>query len=104
MSGMEYPYRPALEVPRSAYVNILEKVRNTILAWGLKLEADGILGQGLTFNTEEKKVAAEKESELRPVVAVYVSNNNVAVDKMDKSAIQQASPQGEMYFDPDQGA
>ena len=103
MRGMEFPFRPALEVSRSSYVAILDKVRNTILNWSLKLEADGILGEGLTFSQQEKKTAAEKEPELRPLVTVYV-NNNVAAGKMEKSAVQQASPQGEMYFDPDEGS
>ncbi len=102
MQGMTHPLRPALEVPVSAYVGILDAARNTILTWSLKLEADGILGQGLTFSPQEKKTAAEKEAELRPLVAVYVSNTNAAVGTMDKSALQQSSPQAEMYFDPDE--
>ena len=47
MQNMDYPFRPALEVPCSAYVMILDTVRNTILNWSLKLEEDGILGEGL---------------------------------------------------------
>ena len=101
MSRMNFPQRPALEVPRSAHVAILDKVRNTILNWSLRLEADGILGDGKTFTTQEKRTASEKEAELRPVVTVSVTNNVVAVGAMDGSAVQQSSPQGEVYFDPD---
>jgi hypothetical protein len=110
MHGMEYPFRPALEVPRSAFVFILETVRNMILNWSLKLEADGILGSGLTFSSEEKRAAEEKEAELRPLVVVNISNENnntsksnaVNVGQMERSAVQQESPQSEMYFDPDE--
>lgn len=102
MQRMDVPFRPALEVPRSAYISILDKVRNTILNWSLRLEADGILGEGLTFSPQEKKAAAAKEKDLRPLVAINVNNNNVTVDRMDKSAIQQSSPASEMYFDPDE--
>jgi len=101
MQNMDIPLRPALEVPRAAYVTILDMVRNTILNWSLRLEADGILGDGMTFTPQEKKAAAEKEAELQPVVTVYVTNNTVAVGTMDGSAVQQSSPQGEVFFDPD---
>ncbi len=101
MLRMVIPLRPALEVPRSAYVAILDKVRNTILNWSLRLEADGILGDGMTFTTKEKRTASEKENELRPVVTLNVTNNVVAVGAMDESAVQQSSPRGEVYFDPD---
>lgn len=38
-------------------VKILDAVRNAILEWSLKLEQDGIRGEGLTFTPEEKKTA-----------------------------------------------
>ena len=101
MQGMDIPLRPALEVSRSAYVAILDKVRNTILNWSLRLEEDGILGEGMTFTPQEKRAAAEKEAELRPMVAVYITNNAVAAGTMDRSVVQQSSPLSEVYFDPD---
>lgn len=36
---------------------ILEAVKDIILTWSLKLEKDGILGEGMTFSTKEKEVA-----------------------------------------------
>jgi hypothetical protein len=46
-----------LEVPRTALVRIVDAVRTTILNWSIKLEEDGIVGEGLSFTTEERKVA-----------------------------------------------
>ncbi|RTE08591.1 hypothetical protein [Paenibacillus whitsoniae] len=39
---------------------ILETVRNVVLEWALKLEEDGILGEGISFSKEEKSLANEK--------------------------------------------
>lgn len=36
---------------------ILEAVRNAVLEWGLRLEKDGIVGQGMTFSADEKRKA-----------------------------------------------
>jgi hypothetical protein len=39
---------------------ILHSVRTIILRWSLKLGEDGILGDGMTFNNEEKSIASHK--------------------------------------------
>ena len=50
----------SLFVPHTSIVRILEAVRTIILNWTLKLEEQGILGEGLTFTQEEKsKVAGQ---------------------------------------------
>jgi hypothetical protein len=43
---------------RSQIVEILDAVRNTILEWSLKLESEGILGDGIAFSEEEKQKAS----------------------------------------------
>ena len=50
--------RIALCTSYDQFHGIIEAVRNTILAWSLKLEEDGILGDGMTFSQEEKQVAS----------------------------------------------
>jgi len=37
--------------------SIFDAVRNRILDWTLKLEAEGILGEGMTFTPKEKEAA-----------------------------------------------
>ena len=49
----------AIFVPKTAIMDIVEKVKNTILEWTLMLEEKGILGQDLKFNDTEKKSAKE---------------------------------------------
>ncbi|MBE6133286.1 MAG: ABC transporter substrate-binding protein [Erysipelotrichaceae bacterium] len=43
---------------KSAVADIVEKVKNALLEWTLKLEEDGILGEGLKFTLEEKNAAS----------------------------------------------
>lgn len=58
MSIMPIQMTPALKVPTSQIHKIVETVRNIVLDWSLKLEADGILGEGMTFTAEEKQAAS----------------------------------------------
>lgn len=46
---------------RTDIVRIIDSVRTTILNWSLKLEEDGIVGEGLSFTNQERETA-EKAS------------------------------------------
>jgi len=48
---------PTLIVGKSQLIGILDAVRNEILNWSLELESQGILGDGMSFSTEELKKA-----------------------------------------------
>lgn len=48
-----------LRISSAGITGILEAVRDAILRWALKLEEDGILGEGMTFSQREKAVAAD---------------------------------------------
>jgi hypothetical protein len=48
----------ALMISRTSLIRIIDAVRNIILKWSMKLEEDGILGEDLSFTSQEK-VAAE---------------------------------------------
>lgn len=45
-------------ISRASIQAIVEAARDVILRWGLKLEEDGIIGEGITFSREEKQIAA----------------------------------------------
>lgn len=49
---------PVIIVNPSELVGIMDSVRNVILQWTLKLEEQGILGDGLMFTTKEIRIAA----------------------------------------------
>jgi AbiTii len=37
---------------------VLDAVRTEILRWSMKLEKDGIVGEGMTFSAEERRIAS----------------------------------------------
>jgi len=47
----------ALHISPNAVTSIVDIVRNGVLDWALRLEEEGILGEGLTFSDTEKKKA-----------------------------------------------
>ena len=58
MEGMSLPLPPTRILDRASIRGILDAVRNMLLEWTLKLEKDGIMGEGLTFTSEEKEAAS----------------------------------------------
>ena len=50
--------RAALSIGRGSLTAILEHVRNQVFEWALTLETAGITGDGISFSSEEKKIAS----------------------------------------------
>jgi AbiTii-like protein len=50
---------PVLLGSRASILAILDAVRNIILNWALRLEDEGVLGEGLSFSSEEQRKAGE---------------------------------------------
>ncbi len=50
--------QPCLHVNSASVPGILDRVKNIVLNWAIKLEQDGILGEGLSFSVKEKEAAA----------------------------------------------
>lgn len=62
MEEMDWAFKmmmPKNHIAISKLTGILAHVRNTVLEWSLKLEEEGILGDGMSFSESEKKKAAE---------------------------------------------
>lgn len=59
-NGLDLP--PVRTVAINQLEGIVEAVRTAILEWTLRLEADGILGEGLTFSNEEKEKAMSSQN------------------------------------------
>ncbi len=57
MFNSHLPMRYALHISGASVMDIIEKVKNTILEWTLKLEEEGVLGEGMRFSDEEKQTA-----------------------------------------------
>ena len=50
----------AIIMPKTAVKDIIQKVKNALLEWCIRLESNGIFGNGFVFTPEEKEVAASK--------------------------------------------
>jgi len=57
IKAIEYETDIKFMVSRNSIAGILDAVRNIVLDWSLKLEKEGILGEGLTFTQEEREKA-----------------------------------------------
>jgi hypothetical protein len=55
--AIQFDLEVTLFVQIATVAGILEAVRNAILEWSLRLEQDGIRGEGLTFTIEERTMA-----------------------------------------------
>ncbi len=73
-----FDFVPTLLVNKSTTNAIVEAVRATILNWALKLEEDGILGEGLSFSKKEKETASNSNLSI-----------NYFINHMSQSQIQQ---------------
>lgn len=87
-----FPTRISFFVGRAQLHGILEAVRNTILNWSLELEKDGILGENMTFTSEEKKTAADSH--------YYVNN---FLGDTSNTQIQQGSHHSSQNFEINSG-
>lgn len=56
------PLQPIRRVARNQVASVLDEIRSVVLEWSLKLEAEGILGEGMTFSKDEVNRAAVNKS------------------------------------------
>ena len=85
MQLMRPQSEPFLYVAHASYCRIIEAVRDAIVHWSAELEQVGIIGEGMSFAPEEKKIAAERQDE----IARHI--NIIIVGEMHDSSIQQDS-------------
>jgi len=62
-----------LFIGQSEIIRVIEAVRNIILNWALKLEEDGILGEGLSFSPKEKEAASKSPQNITNFYGTVVS-------------------------------
>ena len=69
---------------------IIERVKNLILEWTLKLEDGGILGEGLKFNNKEKDIAINDSSIKNYVMNFYgnVTDTQIQTDTNSSKQVQ----------------
>ena len=74
MQDANVPLEPTRHVSPSQLSGILDGVRNVILEWTLRLEREGILGDGIVFSSAERE-KADKEPSLH--IGNFIQGNVV---------------------------
>ena len=81
--------RPALpliiRVPTSQFSGIIERTKNIILNWSLRLEKDGILGEGMTFSSREKQVANHANYHVEKLFNYSSIGNTMSETKIEQN-------------------
>ena len=72
---------PAQIIQPAQIKGVLDGVRNVVLNWSLKLEQDGILGEGMTFSPKEKIVASNNTYNIQNFTGVLgeINSGNVQI-------------------------
>ncbi len=83
MCDFPFPTQYALQASAHQLHAIIEQVKNTILEWTIKLESEGIVGENMQFNSNEK----ESAKRIPQTVNNYYGNTNVINGNVDSSAI-----------------
>ena len=77
------PMHFAYQVSHASVADIIEKVKNTLLEWTLKLEKEGILGENMAFNEKEK----EQAKSIPQTINNYYGSTNVVNGTANNSPI-----------------
>jgi hypothetical protein len=75
----------SLICPNTELIRIVEQVRNVILNWTLKLEEEGIVGEGMTFTAQE---AHSAQGIPQAVNNFYGPVHNPQIQQSNASAVQ----------------
>lgn len=76
MNSMKIPLEPVLLISPSQFENILNQVTSMILNWSLELEAEGIVGEGMTFKPEDSAKATAVTNNIITQNVGQIGNNN----------------------------
>lgn len=82
---------PRFHVQKTQLIGILDTVKNIVLKWAVKLEADGIIGNDISFTSQERDVAQNSH---------YTVNNFYA--PVSHSQIQQNTSHSEQIMNLNQ--
>lgn len=77
------PMQFAYHVSTASIADIIEKVKNTLLEWTLRLEKEGIIGENMMFNNKEK----EQAKAIPQTINNYYGSTNIVNGTANNSPI-----------------
>jgi hypothetical protein len=92
--ALHYRGTPALEFHRAQYQGVIDTVRNIILEWTLRLEKDGVLGEGMTFTREEVRKGSDLNLDIHKLMEQAAPTIQIGEFRMDTYNTGQAGAVG----------
>lgn len=80
MDAIEFRLQPSLHINASQFQRVLDAVRKIILEWSLKLEADGITGEGMSFTTKEKERAQAVTYNIKNYIQGNIQDSQIQIE------------------------
>lgn len=81
-------YMPVLAISKAQITNVSSIIRQTILNWSLSLEKQGILGDGLIFTKQEKKMIQNVNYNIGNVGNMANHNDNSTINQTSSNTVQ----------------
>ncbi len=76
---------PVRTISVSKLQNVLDAVRTALMQWAIRLEEAGIVGEGMSFTSEERNKAASQERIINNIGTVYGVAGSVDRSHLDQS-------------------
>lgn len=86
-SDFNYAFDCTVVINTAQVYYIFERVRNIILDWSIELENNGILGEGIQFNEEEKNIATNTPT-IYNINNFFSSANEIQIQQDTKASSQ----------------
>ncbi len=80
MDAIVFRLQPSLHINASLFQGILNAVRKIILEWSLKLEADGITGDGMSFTADEKERAKGDTYNIKNYIHGNIQDSQIQIE------------------------
>lgn len=80
MDAIDYRLQPSLHINASQFQGVLDAVRKIILEWSLKLEADGITGEGMSFTADEKERAKGDTYNIKNYIHGDIQDSQIQIE------------------------
>ena len=88
MNAISFRLQPSLRLNASQFQGVLDAVRMVILEWSLKLEEDGITGEGMSFSPEEKNKAKGDTYHIRNYIEGNIQDSQIQIEATDSSQVK----------------
>lgn len=75
-----------LRIPVPAVTNIVHAVRNILLEWTIKMEKEGVLGEGLAFSQSDREKSASATAQT--INTFHINNVGALVQTAENSVVQ----------------